>query len=216
MPSVRRDVNSVSESVDIKKKLRKSLNFLVHCINAQYYYPYYRDDINPYLNYPDADGGHENRIFFNQIFNAITSIFTTTTTTTSTSTTTCTVSTNLKCRRKRFLVGDVEAENIEPSVVNKVEVTPLAEMETLVRNERKADQQYPFWRVDPGYPGYPLYDIQSTFGQPAYPVNPYMRPPVVAADPRFFIVNVVTQTSTSTSTFRSTPACSSASNFNQC
>lgn len=143
MPSVRRDVNSVCESVDIKKKLRKSLNFykrkltlpvgkmrcfvtllcvsVVHCINAQYYYPYYRDDvINPYLNYPDADGSHENRIFFNQIFNAITSIFTTTTTTTSTSTTTCTVSTNVNCRRKRFLVGDVEAENIEPSAVNKL------------------------------------------------------------------------------------------------
>jgi len=82
------------------------------------YYPYYRGDVNPYLNYP-ADGSHENRIFFTQIFNAITSILTTTTTTTSTSTTTCTVSTNLKCRRKRFLVGEVEA-NIEPSAVNKL------------------------------------------------------------------------------------------------
>ena len=145
MLSVRRDVNSVSESVDIKKKLHKSLNFykrkltlqvgkmrcfvtllcvsvvVVHCINAQYYYPYYRDDINPYLNYPVDDGSHENRIFFNQIFNAITSVFTTTTTSTSTSTTTCTISTNLKCPRKRFLlVGDVEAENIEPSAVNKL------------------------------------------------------------------------------------------------
>lgn len=91
---------------------------VVQC-NAQYY-PYYRDDVNPYLNYPVDGINQENRIFFTQIFNAITSIFTTTTTTTSTSTTTCTVSTNLKCRRKRFLVGDLEAENIEPSTVNKL------------------------------------------------------------------------------------------------
>jgi hypothetical protein len=107
--------------------------------NAQYY-PYYRGDLNPYPNYPYpsypypsypypnylSDGSslmpspeQENRIFFTQIFNAITSFYTTTTTTTSTSTTTCTVSTNAKCRRKRFLVGDLEAENIKPSAVNK-------------------------------------------------------------------------------------------------
>lgn len=110
---------------------------VVHCINAQYYYPYYRDDINPYLNYPVDDGGHENRIFFNQIFNVITSIFTTTTTTTSTSTTTCTVSTNVKCRRKRFLVGDVEAENIEPSAVNKLDSVLLEPFEVLTKKSWK-------------------------------------------------------------------------------
>jgi hypothetical protein len=104
--------------------------------NAQYY-PYYRGDLYPYPNYQHypnypypsyhSDDSNlmqypeqENRIFFTQIFNAITSLYFSTTTTTSTSTTTCTVSTNLKCRRKRFLVGDVEAENIEPSVVNKL------------------------------------------------------------------------------------------------
>lgn len=101
-------------------------------------------------------------------------------------------------------------------LIDRVEITPLAEMEAVVRKERKADPQYPnypFWRVNPDYP---LYDIQSTFGQPAYPMNPYFNRPVIAADPRFFIVNVVTKTSTTTSTFRSTPGCSSASNFNQC
>ena len=104
--------------------------------NAQYY-PYYRGDLYPYPNYQHypnypypsyhSDDSNlmqypeqENRIFFTQIFNAITSLYFSTTTTTSTSTTTCTVSTNVKCRRKRFLVGDVEAENIEPSVVNKL------------------------------------------------------------------------------------------------
>jgi len=96
----------------------------------------------------------------------------------------------------------------------RVEVTPLAGMETaVVRKERKADPQYPFWRVDPGYP---LYDIQSTFDQPVYPMNPYISQPVIAADPRFFIVNIITSTSTTTTTSRSTPACSSSSNFNAC
>ncbi|XP_057371286.2 uncharacterized protein LOC130692229 [Daphnia carinata] len=188
--------------------------------NAQYQ-AYYRDALYPYP-YPDhqvpviPSPDQENRIFFNQIFNAITSFYTSTTTTTSTSTTTCTVSTNFVCpgRRKRFIVGEHD-DVIEPSLVNEVETTQAADMETLVRTERKADPQFLFWRVDSEYPGY---ELQSTFGPGPYPANyyPYMRPPVVAADSRLFILRVTTVTSSTTTTSRSTPGCSSASNFNQC
>ncbi|KAK4020556.1 hypothetical protein OUZ56_002520 [Daphnia magna] len=187
--------------------------------NAQYQ-AYYRDALYPYPAHqvpivPSPD--QENRIFFNQIFNAITSFYTSTTTTTSTSTTTCTVSTNVPCpgRRRRFIVGEHDDDAIEPSTVNQVEITQAADMESLVRTERKADPQFVFWRVDSKYPGY---ELQSTFGPGPVPVNyyPYLRPPVVAADSRLFILQVTTVTSRMTTTSRSTPGCSSASNFNQC
>lgn len=125
--------NNFLANIDFTRKMRFCVILLclsVVIVQAQYY-PYYRGDLYPYPNYPypinyHSDDGsllqypeQENRIFFNQIFNAITSFYTSTTTTTSTSTTTCTVSTNVKCRRKRFLVGDVEAEHIEPSAVHK-------------------------------------------------------------------------------------------------
>ncbi|KAI9564681.1 hypothetical protein GHT06_008422 [Daphnia sinensis] len=186
--------------------------------NAQYQ-AYYRDDLYPYpvqqipiLPSPDQ----ENRIFFNQIFNAITSFYTSTTTTTSTSTTTCTVSTNVACsgRRRRFIVGEHD-DDIVPSPVKEVEITQAADMESLVRTERKADPQFVFWRVDAEHPGY---ELQSTFGTGPYPANynPYMHPPIVAGNSRLFILRVTTVTSRTTTTSRSTPGCSSASSFNQC
>ncbi len=98
----------------------------------------------------------------------------------------------------------------------RVEVTQIAEMEPLARMERKADPQFPFFRG--GYEQ-PLYEIQSTFGQQPFPVvhyNPYVRRPVINADPRFLFRVTSTSTSTSTVTSRSTPICFSGSSFSQC
>jgi hypothetical protein len=93
----------------------------------------------------------------------------------------------------------------------------MAEIDS-VRNERKAEPQFAFWRggVDPSY------DLRSTFGQQTpYRVfyNPQIRQPVIIADTRFLVnyyAFTTTTTSTATVTSRSTPICSQGSGFNQC
>ncbi|KAI9564684.1 hypothetical protein GHT06_008425 [Daphnia sinensis] len=172
------------------------------------YQPYYDDSLYQYQSDAELQSPnliHDSRLFW--------SLFTTTTTTTTT--TTCTVFTNAPCnvgRRRRFL--EAEDESIDPSPVNKVETTRLAEMGPSSRNERRADPQMAFWR---GYPDYVM--PQSTFGYRYFPAdyyNPFVRQPVIVANPRFFLRVTSTSTSTTTTTSRSTPICSQASGFNAC
>ncbi|XP_046461431.1 uncharacterized protein LOC124207815 [Daphnia pulex] len=182
-----------------------SVSALIVQGNAQYL-RYYSDGLYQHPSYyPDTDiipspnlipGG---RLFWNLYAR------------TSTSTTTCTVYTAVICagRRKRFLTSD--DDSIEPSPVNKIEVTQLAEMEPSIRKDRKADPQLPYWRDSPDY-GVP----ESTFDHRFYlsaNYNPYLSQPVIIADPRLFFRPI---TSTFTTTVRSTPVCSQPSGFNQC
>ncbi|KAK4020554.1 hypothetical protein OUZ56_002518 [Daphnia magna] len=181
------------------------------------YQPYYDGSVYPYPSYPLTDGrspnvGNDNRLFL--------SYLTSTTTTTTTTTTTCTLLAANPCntngrRRRSFLHGD--DDSIEPSPVNKVEATPLAEADFASRIERKAAPQLAYWR---GGIDYPSYQPLSTFGQRPFAAvyNPYVRRPVIAADPRFLLYYgfTTTTTSTTTATSRSTPICSQPSGFNQC
>jgi hypothetical protein len=85
------------------------------------------------------------------------------------------------------------------------------------RKERKPNPQEPFERES----DYPHYELRSTIGQRSpNNDNPYIRRPVIAADPRFLIYTIgfitTTTTYTYTVTSRSTPVCSSGSGFNQC
>ncbi|KAK4020555.1 hypothetical protein OUZ56_002519 [Daphnia magna] len=191
-------------------------------VNGQYQ-PYYDDVLYPYAGYPIP--GSQPVIDQNRFLFQVTSLFTTTTTSTTTTTTTCTVSNAANAgaclatgRRRRGILDD--EDDIEPSPVNKVEATLLPETEASgVRKERKPDPQVAFWRASPD--DYSPYELQSTFGgqRPFLAgYNPYFRRPVVAADPRLFVPLQVTRTSTTTvtATSRSTPVCSSPSNFNQC
>jgi hypothetical protein len=103
------------------------------------------------------------------------------------------------------------------TIVNRVEITKIAEIDSNTRKERKADPQFSYWR---GGFDHPAYELRSTFGQrtpfPSY--NPYMRQPIIVADPRFLLYYPFTTTTTSTvtTTSRSTPICSQASGFNAC
>ncbi|KZS15642.1 Uncharacterized protein APZ42_018857 [Daphnia magna] len=186
---------------------------VVH-VSAQYR-PYYDDNLYPHPSYPLSDGRSPNVAYDHRLFF---SYLTSTTTTTTTTTTTCTVLTALACvgrRRRSFLQNDDDP--IEPSAVNKVEVTPLAEVDFTSRVERKAAPQLAYWR---GGIDYPSYQPLSTFGQRPFAAvyNPYVRRPVIAADPRFLLYYgfTTTTTSTTTATSRSTPICSQPSGFNQC
>ncbi|XP_057371196.1 uncharacterized protein LOC130692137 [Daphnia carinata] len=187
--------------------------------NAQYQ-PYYDDLLYPYAGAPIP--GIQPVIDQDRFLFQVTSWFTTTTTSTTTTTTTCTVSNAANAaacvagRRRRGFLDD--EEDIEPSPVNKVEPTQLPDMQaSMIRKERKPDPQIAYWRASADYTPY---EVQSTFGQRPFPVayNPFFRRPVVAADPRLFVQLQVTRTSTTTvtTTSRSTPVCSSPSNFNQC
>ncbi|XP_046650373.1 uncharacterized protein LOC124341346 [Daphnia pulicaria] len=190
-----------------------SVSFAV--VEAQYQ-PYYEDSLYQYANYPISDGRTPNLGFDHRLY-----LRTSTTTATTTTTTTCTVATGVACvggRRRRFLEED---DSIEPSPVDKVEITPLVEMESAPKITRKAEPQYAFWRGGFEHPPSP-YEIRSTFGQSLnYPTNynPYLRQPIIVADTRFLLnyyAFTTTTTSTATTTFRSTPICSATSGFQPC
>ncbi|EFX88697.1 hypothetical protein DAPPUDRAFT_304744 [Daphnia pulex] len=179
------------------------------------YQPYYDDSFYQYPSYPVAAGRTPNVVYDNRFLFGYTS----TTTATTTTTTTCTVYTNVAClasgRRRRFLEDDDDI--VDPSPVIKVESTEIAEMDGN-RKERKPNPQVKFGHES----DYPYYELRSTIGQRLSPnsYNPYIRRPVIAADPRFLIYTIgfitTTTTSTSTVTSRSTPVCSAGSGFNQC
>ncbi|XP_057371199.1 uncharacterized protein LOC130692139 [Daphnia carinata] len=180
------------------------------------YHPYYDGSAYPYPSYPLTDSRTPNVAYDNRLF---WSYLTSTTTTTTTTTTTCTVVAANACnngrRRRSFLQGD--DDSIEPSPVNKVEATPLAEVDFASRIERKAAPQFAYWR---GGVDYPSYQPLSTFGQRPFVTvyNPYIRRPVIGSDPRFLLYYgyTTTSTSTTTTTSRSTPICSQPSGFNPC
>ena len=103
----------------------------------------------------------------------------------------------------------------------RVEVTPVAEMESSPKISRKADPLFALWRG--GFDHLPSsYEIRSTFDQHlSFPTNynPYLRQPVFVADTRFlfnYYAFTTTTTSTTTATFRSTPICSATSGFQPC
>ena len=91
-------------------------------------------------------------------------------------------------------------------------------MESSQKIIRKAEPQFEYLRRGVEYP----YEIRSTFDQRlplSMNYNPYIRQPIIFADPRFLLnyyAFTTTTTTTATTTSRSTPICSATSGFQPC
>jgi hypothetical protein len=102
---------------------------------------------------------------------------------------------------------------------NRVEATKLPEVKSFTKKESKSDPQFAYWRSDSS--DYPVYELRSTFGRRPFSsnYNPFVRREMIVGDPRFaffYVGFTTTATSTVTTTSKSTPICSQASNFNTC